>query len=66
MAKPKVRLGSEDDEERIIVICPSCRETRTVKMYWSGGNVIPRIRCNRCKHSLKNRGGGIPIHSQTR
>ena len=65
MAKPKVRLGSSEDEKYILVICPTCRETRKVKMYWSGGNVVPRIRCNSCKSSVSKRGSGLPVYTQS-
>lgn len=39
-------------ERRIICICPTCRKRHTLLLYWTGGNVTPRIRCKRCKKAV--------------
>lgn len=63
MGKPKPKLcAAEEDMEDIHVICPNCGQFRIVKMYWSGGNVTPRIRCNPCKVIVSKRDLGMQVH----
>jgi phage FluMu protein Com len=63
MGNPKVNLHEEEYSVKIKVKCPTCQKIHEVKMYWTGGRVMPRIRCNSCKSSVKNKNQGLPIYT---
>jgi hypothetical protein len=64
MATPRVRLSDIEDEKEIDVMCPTCRKTRRVTMFWTGGNVLPRIRCESCKLMINKRNIEVFIYDE--
>lgn len=49
-------IEEPDVEEDWECICPSCGIKHVVKMHWSGGDFIPRVRCEQCKRDVKKFG----------
>lgn len=50
-----IKWSKDEDEERFYdCICPQCGILHRFKMYWSGANITPRIRCKECKQKIKN------------
>ena len=51
----RVKWCNEPDEERMMdCICPLCGKLYQMKLYWTGANITPRIRCKKCKQKIKN------------
>lgn len=49
------KWSSVPDEERMMdCICPLCGKLYQLKLYWTGANITPRIRCKKCKQTIKN------------
>ena len=63
MGKPRPKLiTDENDMEEIDVICPNCGKFRVIKMYWTGGDVTPRIRCDPCKDIVSKSNLGMKTY----
>ena len=63
MSKPKVNLKVPGKNVEVEVKCPTCSEKRIITMFWTGGNITPRIRCNPCKSSVRGKSRGLPVYA---
>jgi len=39
-----------ETKQLITCKCPQCERIYQRSMFWSGGNVMPRMRCHQCEH----------------